>query len=53
MDWQAIWLTVRLAAVVSAIHQAAGVRLRELPATPERVWDAIRAQPPSPEAPRG
>ena len=40
-------------AVVAAIHHAAGVRLNTLPATPERVWEAIRAQAPSPEAPRG
>ncbi|HET9315161.1 MAG TPA: xanthine dehydrogenase family protein molybdopterin-binding subunit [Vicinamibacteria bacterium] len=40
-------------AVVAAIHHAAGVRLNALPATPERVWEAIRALPPSPEAPRG
>jgi CO/xanthine dehydrogenase Mo-binding subunit len=39
--------------VVAAIHHAAGVRLSTLPATPERVWEAIRALPPSPEAPRG
>jgi CO/xanthine dehydrogenase Mo-binding subunit len=39
-------------AVVAAIHQAAGVRLYTLPATPERVWEAIRALPPS-EAARG
>lgn len=29
-------------AVTSAIHHAAGVRLREIPATPERVWAALR-----------
>jgi CO/xanthine dehydrogenase Mo-binding subunit len=31
-------------AVTSAIHHAAGVRLREIPATPERVWAALRAR---------
>ena len=30
------------AAVANAIHAAAGVRLRELPMTPERVWAALR-----------
>jgi CO/xanthine dehydrogenase Mo-binding subunit len=40
-------------AVVTAIHQAAGVRLYSLPATPERVWDAIRALPSSAEGGRG
>ncbi|MEX2099953.1 MAG: xanthine dehydrogenase family protein molybdopterin-binding subunit [Acidimicrobiia bacterium] len=29
-------------AVTAAIHHATGVRLRELPATPERVWAALR-----------
>jgi CO/xanthine dehydrogenase Mo-binding subunit len=29
-------------AVTSAIHHAVGVRLREIPATPERVWAALR-----------
>jgi CO/xanthine dehydrogenase Mo-binding subunit len=29
-------------AVTAAIHHAAGVRLREIPATPERVWAALR-----------
>jgi CO/xanthine dehydrogenase Mo-binding subunit len=29
-------------AVTAAIHQAAGIRLRELPATPERVWAALQ-----------
>jgi CO/xanthine dehydrogenase Mo-binding subunit len=40
-------------AVVSAIHHATGARLRELPATPERVWEAMRAAPPEAEASRG
>jgi CO/xanthine dehydrogenase Mo-binding subunit len=31
-------------AVTGAIHHAIGVRLREIPATPERVWDALRAR---------
>jgi CO/xanthine dehydrogenase Mo-binding subunit len=31
-------------AVTSAIHHAAGVRLREIPATPERVFAALRAR---------
>lgn len=29
-------------AVTSAIHHAVGVRLRQIPATPERVWTALR-----------
>ncbi len=29
-------------AVTAAIHHATGVRLREIPATPERVWAALR-----------
>ena len=29
-------------AVVNAIHDAVGVRLRQIPATPERVWRALR-----------
>jgi len=29
-------------AVTSAIHHAVGVRIREIPATPERVWSALR-----------
>lgn len=32
------------AAVGAAIHQAAGVTIRELPLTPERVWRAVRDQ---------
>jgi CO/xanthine dehydrogenase Mo-binding subunit len=31
-------------AVTSAIHHAVGVRMREIPATPERVWAALRQQ---------
>jgi CO/xanthine dehydrogenase Mo-binding subunit len=31
-------------AVTNAIHHAAGVRLNEIPATPERVWAALRAK---------
>ena len=34
-------------AVTAAIHHAAGVRLREIPATPERVWAALRRAEPS------
>ena len=30
-------------AVTAAIHHAAGVRLHEIPATPERVWAALRS----------
>jgi CO/xanthine dehydrogenase Mo-binding subunit len=30
-------------AVTNAIHHAVGVRLNEIPATPERVWAALRA----------
>jgi CO/xanthine dehydrogenase Mo-binding subunit len=33
-------------AVTSAIHNAVGVRLREIPATPERVWAALRQSEP-------
>jgi CO/xanthine dehydrogenase Mo-binding subunit len=29
-------------AVTNAIHQATGVRLHEIPATPERVWQAMQ-----------
>jgi xanthine dehydrogenase molybdopterin-binding subunit B len=43
------------AAIGAAVNQAAGVRLRDLPLTPERVWRAIRdaaavsaARPPAP-----
>jgi CO/xanthine dehydrogenase Mo-binding subunit len=32
-------------AVTAAIHHATGVRLREIPATPERVWAALRREP--------
>jgi nicotinate dehydrogenase medium molybdopterin subunit len=31
-------------AVTAAIHHAAGVRLAEIPATPERVWTALQAK---------
>jgi CO/xanthine dehydrogenase Mo-binding subunit len=31
-------------AVTNAIHHAVGVRLNEIPATPERVWSALRAK---------
>jgi CO/xanthine dehydrogenase Mo-binding subunit len=31
-------------AVTNAIHHAVGVRLHEIPATPERVWAALRAK---------
>jgi CO/xanthine dehydrogenase Mo-binding subunit len=37
-------------AVVSAIHHATGVRLREIPATPERVFEALRAKASAGEA---
>ena len=33
------------AAVGAAVNQAAGVELRDLPLTPERVWRAIRSRP--------
>jgi CO/xanthine dehydrogenase Mo-binding subunit len=32
-------------ALTNAIHHAVGVRLSEIPATPERVWTALRAKP--------
>jgi CO/xanthine dehydrogenase Mo-binding subunit len=32
------------AAVANAIRRAAGVRLREMPMTPERIWRAVREQ---------
>jgi CO/xanthine dehydrogenase Mo-binding subunit len=35
-------------AVTNAIHHAVGVRLNEIPATPERVWAALRAKAASP-----
>ena len=35
-------------AVTNAIHHAVGVRLSEIPATPERVWAALRAKAASP-----
>jgi CO/xanthine dehydrogenase Mo-binding subunit len=31
-------------AVTAAIHHATGVRLDRIPATPERVWAALRAR---------
>jgi CO/xanthine dehydrogenase Mo-binding subunit len=31
-------------AVGSAVHEAAGVTIRDLPLTPERVWRAIQEQ---------
>ena len=31
-------------AVTNAIHNAVGIRLHEIPATPERVWTALRAK---------
>jgi len=37
------------AAVANAVHDAVGVRLRELPLTPERVFNALQAR----ETPRG
>lgn len=40
-------------AVVAAIHHAVGVRLYSLPATPERVWEALRGQPPEAGAASG
>ena len=33
------------AAIGSAINQAAGVRIRDLPLTPERIWQAIHDKP--------
>jgi xanthine dehydrogenase molybdenum-binding subunit len=44
------------AAVANAVHDAVGVRIRELPLTPERVYRALRAQKapsPNPLPPRG
>ena len=29
-------------AVINAIYDAAGIRLRQIPATPDRVWRALR-----------
>jgi CO/xanthine dehydrogenase Mo-binding subunit len=45
-------------ALTAAIANAAGVRLAEIPATPERVWAALRRPatplpPPEPDAPEG
>ena len=34
--------SVMCPAISNAIHQAVGIRLREAPFTPERVWRAIR-----------
>jgi CO/xanthine dehydrogenase Mo-binding subunit len=39
-------------AVTAAIHHAAGVRLAEIPATPERVWTALQAKKAEPTASR-
>jgi len=39
-------------AVTAAIHHAAGVRLDEIPATPERVWTALQARRTGPRASR-
>ncbi len=39
-------------AVTAAIHHAAGVRLSEIPATPERVWAALEAKKAAPRASR-
>jgi CO/xanthine dehydrogenase Mo-binding subunit len=40
-------------AVTNAIHHAVGARLREIPATPERVWEALRRREGSEPVPRG
>lgn len=32
-------------AILNAIHSAAGVRVKDLPATPERVWTLLNARP--------
>jgi CO/xanthine dehydrogenase Mo-binding subunit len=32
------------AAVAGAVHDASGVRIRDLPLTPERVWRALRGR---------
>ncbi|MDP7346331.1 MAG: hypothetical protein QF690_04720, partial [Anaerolineales bacterium] len=32
-------------AVANAVYDAVSVRIRELPLTPERVWQALRAKP--------
>jgi CO/xanthine dehydrogenase Mo-binding subunit len=37
-------------AVAAAVRQAAGVEIRELPLTPERVWRALRERAGSPDA---
>jgi CO/xanthine dehydrogenase Mo-binding subunit len=39
-------------AVTAAIHHAAGVRLDEIPATPERVWAALQGKEAGPTASR-
>jgi len=39
-------------AVTAAIHHAAGIRLDEIPATPERVWAALQAKNAGPTASR-
>jgi len=33
------------AAIGSAINEAAGISIRQLPLTPERIWQAIRDKP--------
>jgi CO/xanthine dehydrogenase Mo-binding subunit len=30
------------AAIGAAVNQAAGIKIRELPLTPERIWRAVR-----------
>ena len=35
-------------AVANAVFRATGVRIRDLPLSPERVWRALRAAPPRP-----
>jgi CO/xanthine dehydrogenase Mo-binding subunit len=40
-------------AVTAAIHHATGVRLHEIPATPERVWAALRRAAPEATPPGG
>jgi CO/xanthine dehydrogenase Mo-binding subunit len=37
--------SVMCPAISNAIHQAVGVRLREAPFTPQRVWQALREKP--------
>jgi putative selenate reductase molybdopterin-binding subunit len=36
-------------AVANAVYDAVSVRIRELPLTPERVWQALRAKPLTPK----